>query len=1095
MGVTGLWRLIEPSGHPVPLQTLNNKVLAVDVSIWLHQAIKGFQNAQGGTLPNAHLLGIYHRICKLLFFGIKPVVIFDGGVPSLKQETIYKRASKRTKNLNEADSLHKQLVSALLKHTAISKILSEESIVNLAIKPVKEKAEDIYKLPPTDFDSTLSDEETSTSIESSPTKQWDLHTIDEKSSHFKSLPADVRHDILTDLKETRKQSSWGKIHEMPKKSDDFSGFQMKRLLKRYSVQVSLEEAEKEMGGRSLSLAELETLLNDQGVITCDSVGKHIASDENKRYLLIKDLKKAIDDAKQNVQVKDLENIPEEVQNEQTTDNKSEEIVNHSENAVTTNNKADEEFEGDLQLAIQLSLQDIPSTSQECKRPTTKKRNNFSFLQDFDDADFPSSSESEEDCTKSSNRNKVLESVKNYMVEYSGLTPNEVAKIMGGSVKTKPISNDCTKLKDVATLISEKSELSTTVHHELEIKTTASDAKEINEPKAKDICDKENETNSKSVDNNLTSKTDSIEINSKGELSNACVANESFDDSSNEFIEVLEEPKPVSKEVNVNTLEIVIKPGESVEDDLFGDVFSTNEKHKITSKINPLNVPERINLKKLGIESRTSKVSLSTSTPVPDDCERHTNDIPVEEQLVDTKESTNNTGTSQTSEMREPITRQQLREIQQDLEDKNVELLTEQLTKERMANSLSEQIVQETQDLLRLFGVPYIVAPMEAEAQCAFLEIINLTDGTITDDSDIWLFGGKTVYKNFFNQQKHVMEFRAERIQEHYKLSREQMILLALLVGSDYTIGIQGIGPVTALEVLGAFPHPKKLPENSYNYQQLASGLEEFRKWLSGEKNVGLGRTGLRTKLKNVAINAGFPNVNVIKAYLEPNVDSSSEKFFWGIPDKQGLVEYAKKKFGWPLEKSETILKPVLKKQNETQSQKSIKDYFKTKHKIGGGDIENKMSKRVKKAVDTIDNGLNNSENKVNTGKASCTKRGKQKCKQNNPVNENCQLSSDEDIQVLRKAKIHTKTKLKQIREDIEKQVENVKVPRPMTKLQLHKKEVIPQKQKEKAAALRSKIKAIEIFRKSKKGPGYVEPRKCKKRLPKDEAELSESSSD
>lgn len=57
--------------------------------------------------------------------------------------------------------------------------------------------------------------------------------------------------------------------------------------------------------------------------------------------------------------------------------------------------------------------------------------------------------------------------------------------------------------------------------------------------------------------------------------------------------------------------------------------------------------------------------------------------------------------------------------------------------------------------------------MEAEAQCAFLNEINLTDGTITDDSDIWLFGGKTVYKNFFNQSKLVLEFQAEDIQHSF----------------------------------------------------------------------------------------------------------------------------------------------------------------------------------------------------------------------------------------------------------------------------------------------------------------------------------------
>lgn len=50
-------------------------------------------------------------------------------------------------------------------------------------------------------------------------KNWmmtDLHAVDVYSSHFKSLPADVRHDILSELKETRKQSSWGRLHEMPK---------------------------------------------------------------------------------------------------------------------------------------------------------------------------------------------------------------------------------------------------------------------------------------------------------------------------------------------------------------------------------------------------------------------------------------------------------------------------------------------------------------------------------------------------------------------------------------------------------------------------------------------------------------------------------------------------------------------------------------------------------------------------------------------------------------------------------------------------------------------------------------------------------------
>lgn len=59
-----------------------------DISIWLHQVVKGFQDNRGATLPNAHLLGLFHRLCKLLYYKIRPVFVFDGGVPELKRETI-----------------------------------------------------------------------------------------------------------------------------------------------------------------------------------------------------------------------------------------------------------------------------------------------------------------------------------------------------------------------------------------------------------------------------------------------------------------------------------------------------------------------------------------------------------------------------------------------------------------------------------------------------------------------------------------------------------------------------------------------------------------------------------------------------------------------------------------------------------------------------------------------------------------------------------------------------------------------------------------------------------------------------------------------
>lgn len=116
MGVLGLWRLLEATGNPVPLETLEEKVLAIgrfwfvfhallqtisrsmstmsrysiilDVSIWIHQVIQGYQDHRGNSLPNAHLIGLFNRICKLMYFKIKPIFVFDGGVPLLKKNTI-----------------------------------------------------------------------------------------------------------------------------------------------------------------------------------------------------------------------------------------------------------------------------------------------------------------------------------------------------------------------------------------------------------------------------------------------------------------------------------------------------------------------------------------------------------------------------------------------------------------------------------------------------------------------------------------------------------------------------------------------------------------------------------------------------------------------------------------------------------------------------------------------------------------------------------------------------------------------------------------------------------------------------------------------
>ena len=95
-------------------------------------------------------------------------------------------------------------------------------------------------------------------------------------------------------------------------------------------------------------------------------------------------------------------------------------------------------------------------------------------------------------------------------------------------------------------------------------------------------------------------------------------------------------------------------------------------------------------------------------------------------------------------------------------------------------------------MLQLFGLPFVNSLSEAEAQCATLETLKLTQGTITDDNDVLLFGGQNVYRHLFSPNKDVELYFSHEIKSFLGLSRDKLLLLAYLLGSDYTDGLEGI---------------------------------------------------------------------------------------------------------------------------------------------------------------------------------------------------------------------------------------------------------------------------------------------------------------
>jgi 5'-3' exonuclease len=80
------------------------------------------------------------------------------------------------------------------------------------------------------------------------------------------------------------------------------------------------------------------------------------------------------------------------------------------------------------------------------------------------------------------------------------------------------------------------------------------------------------------------------------------------------------------------------------------------------------------------------------------------------------------------------------------------------------------------------------ASAEAEAQCAVLESLGLVDGVVTEDSDVFLFGARKVYRNIFDQKKYAEKYYMANIESDFGLDRDKLIYLAMLLGSDYTPG-------------------------------------------------------------------------------------------------------------------------------------------------------------------------------------------------------------------------------------------------------------------------------------------------------------------
>lgn len=112
-------------------------------------------------------------------------------------------------------------------------------------------------------------------------------------------------------------------------------------------------------------------------------------------------------------------------------------------------------------------------------------------------------------------------------------------------------------------------------------------------------------------------------------------------------------------------------------------------------------------------------------------------------------------------------------------------------------------MNECKEVLELLGFPVIEAPEEADAQCAELVKSGIAWATATEDMDLLTFGSTRILRNFTSKAKHnsIIEIDLERILCDLNMTYNQFIDLCILLGSDYSCKINGIGVKSAVEII------------------------------------------------------------------------------------------------------------------------------------------------------------------------------------------------------------------------------------------------------------------------------------------------------
>ncbi|KAJ3696092.1 hypothetical protein LUZ60_001469 [Juncus effusus] len=103
MGIQGLLPQLKSIMEPIHVENMKGQTVAVDTYSWLHKgALSCSTQLCKGVPTTRHIDYCMHRVNLLRHHGVKPILIFDGGLLPIKDDQETKRARSRKENMDRA---------------------------------------------------------------------------------------------------------------------------------------------------------------------------------------------------------------------------------------------------------------------------------------------------------------------------------------------------------------------------------------------------------------------------------------------------------------------------------------------------------------------------------------------------------------------------------------------------------------------------------------------------------------------------------------------------------------------------------------------------------------------------------------------------------------------------------------------------------------------------------------------------------------------------------------------------------------------------------------------------------------------------------